>query len=309
MSNLTPSQTGRRRSFLDTAVPLLPNAPPCGNQPAHISLTARSSEELRTRPPQVATSQEEDPRDVERSFAAISSTSSAPNRSLSHNRLGALAIGAIVVSAVAPVSVLAAATPVVLAVHGAATPATYIIAGLLFGVFAVGYVAMSRHMVNAGGFRRPTSLPPSARPRRRRPQRSRCSCTWHHWSVLRDRRRGGSRKPSAGTSTPASSSFAGLLIVAVLGYLGIVVSVRLLVVLLAIEVCSLGIVRHGPAHPGAQTATAEWFPAKHGHRGRLRCALPWHDVLSGLEAIVVFSEEAKEPRRTIRALSTARSPS
>ena len=79
-------------------------------------------------------------------------TSGAPNRSLSHNRLGTIAIGSIVVSAVAPVSVLAAATPVILAVHGAATPATYVIAGLLFGVFAVGYVAMSRHMVNAGGF-------------------------------------------------------------------------------------------------------------------------------------------------------------
>ena len=32
---------GRRRSTLDTRMQLLPNTPSCGNQPAHISLTAR----------------------------------------------------------------------------------------------------------------------------------------------------------------------------------------------------------------------------------------------------------------------------
>src|SRR4051794_33017974 len=73
-------------------------------------------------------------------------------RGLARNRLGVVAIAAIVISAVAPVSVMAAASPVIFALHGAATPATFLLAGILFGLFAVGYVAMSRHMSNAGGF-------------------------------------------------------------------------------------------------------------------------------------------------------------
>lgn len=51
---------------------------------------------------------------------------------LAHGRLGALAIAAIVVSAVAPISVLAAGIPVVFAIQGAGTPAMFIIAGVLF---------------------------------------------------------------------------------------------------------------------------------------------------------------------------------
>jgi hypothetical protein len=45
-------------------------------------------------------------------------------RGLARNRLGVVAIAAIVISAVAPVSVMAAASPVVFALHGASTPAT-----------------------------------------------------------------------------------------------------------------------------------------------------------------------------------------
>lgn len=85
--------------------------------------------------------------------AGIGATT-GPDRadSLARNRLSTLSICGLVVSAVAPVSVLAAGAPVVFAVGGASAPAIYIVAGVLFGIFAAGYVAMSRQMVNAGGF-------------------------------------------------------------------------------------------------------------------------------------------------------------
>ena len=63
-----------------------------------------------------------------------------------------VAVAALVISAVAPISVMAAGVPVIFAVTGPAVPAMFIIAGVIYALFVVGYVAMSRHMVNAGGF-------------------------------------------------------------------------------------------------------------------------------------------------------------
>ena len=44
------------------------------------------------------------------------------------------------------------ASPIIFSANGVAAPATYLLAALLFVVFAIGYVAMSRHITNAGGF-------------------------------------------------------------------------------------------------------------------------------------------------------------
>ncbi|MGY4099344.1 APC family permease [Nocardia sp. R16R-3T] len=67
-------------------------------------------------------------------------------------RLGTAAIVFFVIAAVAPMAAVVGASPVVFAANGVAAPATYLLAALLFAVFSVGYVAMSRHITNAGGF-------------------------------------------------------------------------------------------------------------------------------------------------------------
>ena len=70
-------------------------------------------------------------------------------------RPGRLGVGAIVffvVAAVAPMAAIVGASPIVFSANGVAAPATYLLAALLFVVFSVGYVAMSRHITNAGGF-------------------------------------------------------------------------------------------------------------------------------------------------------------
>ncbi|MGW1835503.1 APC family permease [Streptomyces sp. NPDC002067] len=57
-----------------------------------------------------------------------------------------------VVAAAAPLTVMAGAAPVAIAMAGPAVPLGYLVAGLLLAVFAAGFTAMSRHVRNAGAF-------------------------------------------------------------------------------------------------------------------------------------------------------------
>ncbi|MDE2444530.1 MAG: APC family permease [Alphaproteobacteria bacterium] len=72
---------------------------------------------------------------------------------LRKNALGAGAITFMVVSAAAPLTGVVGALPLAyLLGNGAGVPATFILCTLLMLIFAVGYVAMSRHVTNAGAF-------------------------------------------------------------------------------------------------------------------------------------------------------------
>lgn len=80
-------------------------------------------------------------------------TTSSPGQSgLRKGTLGPGRIAFFVVATVAPLAGIAGASPVVFAAVGNATPAIFILAGVLFAIFSVGYVAMSRHLSNAGGY-------------------------------------------------------------------------------------------------------------------------------------------------------------
>src|SRR5689334_15177215 len=58
-----------------------------------------------------------------------------------------------VVAAAAPISCIAGIIPLSFALgSGAATPAAYLIAGVVLLLFSVGYAAMARRMSSAGGF-------------------------------------------------------------------------------------------------------------------------------------------------------------
>lgn len=71
---------------------------------------------------------------------------------LKKNRLGVMAIAFFVVAAAAPMAAFVGGSPVLFSIVGAATPLLYVIAALLVALFAVGYLKMSRAIVNAGGF-------------------------------------------------------------------------------------------------------------------------------------------------------------
>lgn len=73
--------------------------------------------------------------------------------SLKPNALGVLGILFFVLSAQAPLTGIAGAVPIAVAIgNGPGTPAAYVAAGLIVLVFSVGFVAMGRHVVDAGAF-------------------------------------------------------------------------------------------------------------------------------------------------------------
>lgn len=72
---------------------------------------------------------------------------------LKPNSLGVLGILFFVLSAQAPLTGIAGAAPIAVAIgNGAGAPAAYVVAGVVVLLFSVGFVAMGRHVVDAGAF-------------------------------------------------------------------------------------------------------------------------------------------------------------
>ncbi|WP_445527598.1 APC family permease [Streptomyces cyslabdanicus] len=72
---------------------------------------------------------------------------------LKPNALGVVGILFFVLSAQAPLTGIAGAAPISVAIgNGAGTPAAYVLAGAMILLFSVGFVAMGRHVVDAGAF-------------------------------------------------------------------------------------------------------------------------------------------------------------
>jgi amino acid transporter len=86
---------------------------------------------------------------VENQTAADASTAGK----LKPNSLGVLGILFFVLSAQAPLTGVAGAVPISVALgNGPGTPAAYVAAGVITLLFSVGFVAMGRHVVDAGAF-------------------------------------------------------------------------------------------------------------------------------------------------------------
>ncbi|MET8808546.1 APC family permease [Streptomyces sp. NPDC004546] len=76
-----------------------------------------------------------------------------PAGTLKRNALGVLGILFFVLSAQAPLTGIAGAVPIAVALgNGPGAPAAYAVAGAVILLFSVGFVAMGRHVVNAGAF-------------------------------------------------------------------------------------------------------------------------------------------------------------
>ncbi|RGA03400.1 APC family permease [Microbispora triticiradicis] len=78
---------------------------------------------------------------------------SAVSAALAQDRLGVPSIVFFVISAAAPLMVVAGSVPTAYAVTGViGVPLAFLLLGGVFSLFAVGYVTMARHVVNAGAF-------------------------------------------------------------------------------------------------------------------------------------------------------------
>src|SRR4051812_2516177 len=75
------------------------------------------------------------------------------SRALARNRLGVASVVFFGVAGAAPLTVILGAVTTIYAVLGnTAVPASYLVAAAILSVFTVGFVAMSRHIVNSGPF-------------------------------------------------------------------------------------------------------------------------------------------------------------
>lgn len=76
----------------------------------------------------------------------------ASQQQLKPSSLGVSDIVFFVIAAAAPLGATLGAGPVVFAVGGSGAPGIYLIASIVLLLFAIGFAAMSRHVVSAGGF-------------------------------------------------------------------------------------------------------------------------------------------------------------
>ena len=237
-----------------------------------------------------------------------------PGPGLRPGRLGVLGIAFFVVAAVGPMAAIVGASGLVFAANGPAAPSTYVIAALLFAVFSIGYVAMSRHVTNAGGF---VAYVAKGLGTRRAGAAAglavfcylTVACSLYGiFSVIAEP----TIDAELGIHLPGAAwLFITLALVTGLAYWGVDVSLRTLGVLLLCEVVVLLVLDVAViADGGASGNSVSGVEPSSVFGSGFGIALLWCAAcFTGFEATVVFSEEAKEPRRTIPCARTSRSRS
>jgi amino acid transporter len=209
-----------------------------------------------------------------------------------------------VIAAVAPIGAIVGGSPVIFGATGPGAPGIMLIVGVLFGIFSVGYVAMSRHVSNAGGFVAYVAEGFG-------PRVAACiamitvigylSLVTGFWGFT-----GGLIQytfgEKFGVDIPPAVSLTVLIgLVTFLTWRGVDVSLKALGVLLVLEVAVILAMNFGVLTSG-------------GAAGLSADGFSWHQIAvpgfgiaflfavtnyTGIEATVVFSEEAKDPRTTI----------
>ena len=239
--------------------------------------------------------------------ASIPTTPPAPGLSLPGlhaNRLGVAGIAFFVIAAVAPMAAIVGASPIVFASNGASAPATYLLAGILFAVFSVGYVTMSRHISNAGGFVAYVAQGLGARAATAAAGITLLFYTallcalWAFYGVIAQ----GTFDAKFGIDiSPTVLTFATLAIVTLITFRGVDVSMRLAALLLCLEAIALLILDVAIlGGGGASGISVEGFaPSAIVGPGLGLAFLFAVACFTGFEATVVFSEEARDPHRTI----------
>lgn len=227
---------------------------------------------------------------------------------LARNKLGVLAIAFFVVAAAAPMAAVLGASPIVFSAVGPAAPLAYTIAALLIALFSVGYLRMSRHITNAGGFVAyiakglGNTWATGGAGLAILTYLSLQVGLWSQFGVFAQ----GLTETLAGTSVPPVAwVIVFVAIVTVLTIRGVDASLRVLGLLIVLETAVIGVLLASLViNRGFGVFTVAGFTPGNLFQPGLGVALLFAFLcFTAFEATVVFSEEAREPRRTIpRAL-------
>jgi amino acid transporter len=229
---------------------------------------------------------------------------------LKPNSLGFIGVAFFVIASAAPMAAFVGASPVLFSILGPGVPLVYVLVALVIALFAVGYLKMSRHITSAGGF-----VAYISRGLGRNAATGAAGIVivtylalqiglWSQFGVfaqqLFDAR--------LGIDLPVW--FWVTLFVALttgLAMLGVDLNLRVLGVLLALEVLIVGVLVVGILVTGGHHGLSleSFQPSQLSNPGFGVAVLFVFACFTTFEATTVFSEEAREPRRTIpRALYT-----
>jgi amino acid transporter len=227
---------------------------------------------------------------------------------LRRGTLGVVAISFFVVSAAAPLTAMAGGAPVAMLLgNGPGIPAAYVIVSLLLLVFSVGYTAMARHHTSTGAFYSYVS--------RGLGQHAGGAAAWIALLGYNAMQIGLYGLFGAASTAFLSDQFGwdlpwwvvsliAMAVIGVLGYRQVDLSVKVLGVLVLAEflivlILDVVIVAKGGEGGGAPL-TLEPFSWSALTSGSLAIALLFNAAsFVGFEATTLYSEEAKNPRRTV----------
>ncbi|WP_422774613.1 APC family permease [Plantactinospora sp. WMMC1484] len=224
---------------------------------------------------------------------------------LARNRLGVPSVVFFVVAAAAPLTVVAGGATTGFAITGVTgIPVAYLTVAVILALFAVGYVAMSRHILNAGAFYtyithglgKPAGVAGAL-------------VALVAYNAMQIGLYGGFGAVTASFINPRvgwgiswwAYALAAWTIVAILGVLRVDLNGRVLAVMLSAEilvaVIADAVMLSHPADDGLSLAT---LSPSHLFAAGIGAALVTAITgFVGFEATVVFSEETRDPKRTI----------
>jgi len=224
---------------------------------------------------------------------------------LRRNAMGAPEMVFLVIAFAAPLAASTTNVPMAIGLgNGVGAPGTWLVVGLLLALFSVGYTAMSRHISNAGAF---YAYITAGLGRAAGVGAGYVALVAYFASVILIGAFFGFFASAAldsefgiGVSWPVCSMI-GLAAVFALCYLGVQTSVRLLGVLLALETLLLvAIIVAVLVNVGPGEYTLSSFAPAEVFSGTPGIALAFcFSTFLGFEATAIFSEEARDPKRTV----------
>jgi amino acid transporter len=240
----------------------------------------------------------------DRAGGKMSNSTTSGSNQLRKNALGVGAVAFMVISAAAPLTGAAAAIPLgMLLGNGLGLPLTFILVTLLMLIFAVGYMAMARHITNAGAFYAFT-----ARGLGGHAGGAVAAIALLAYNAMQIGLLGLLGGAAAGTfgamglTLPWYAwSFIAIALVGILGYRQVDLSAKILMALVLLEYIIVFIVDGSIIAKGGDSGLAiPLFDTTALMSGSVPAAILF--VLGcfiGIEATTIYAEEAKDPKYTI----------
>ncbi|UXA18498.1 APC family permease [Mycobacterium sp. SMC-4] len=229
------------------------------------------------------------------------------NHGLKENTLGVPSIFFYIIAAASPLTVVVALFPIIIgAGNGVGMPGAFVIAAVVLMIFAVGYVAMSRHVTNAGAFYAYVTLGLG-----RIPGLGSASLAIFAYNAIQAGLYGGFGYYASELINPALGveipwwvyAFVGLLLCLGLGVQGVHSGAKVLGVCLTLEVVMITVLSVFSLFGGdvpVSDFSLEPFAPSAVLGGALGVALMFaHASFIGFEGSAIYGEEARDPERTI----------